>query len=82
MSGHLHLEPPTQTKTGLERISNLEKDDKPVARPPMTEEVTESKSDKVATALIEIAKSLKLVALSNIAASEEERMSLKSRLWE
>ena len=82
MSAHIHVAPQAQgMKTGLRRISNLEQEDKPPARPSMTEEITESKSDKVATALIEIANSLKLVALSNIAATEEERNSLKARLW-
>lgn len=39
MSGHIHLEPATQTKTGLERIPNLERGDKSNPRSPMIDNV-------------------------------------------
>jgi hypothetical protein len=75
MTGHEHVQPGS---TGLQKIQNIE-NEKPPARPIMHEQVD---SGAIITRLERIENALNLLALSNIATTEEERMSLRARLWD
>jgi hypothetical protein len=72
----------SRRKMGLDGLKQIENDTgKPSQRPPMNEQV-ESKDSAIITRLERIENALKLVALSNIATTEEERNTIKATVLE
>jgi hypothetical protein len=74
LSGHEHILPQS---TGMQSIKNIE-DSRPPSRPPMITNKEQTDSGAIITRLERIEEALKLIALSNIAATQEERETVRA----